>query len=190
MKKNSKSHDRKRKKCYPVLDYYYFALEELGCGTTLLEPYAHIWDYPDKYLFSIFRTEDVNLVKQNKKYELFRGTDSTSKFVFRIMNNPQKLCEKRTLSYPTSYESLSPSIMRQSEGFHIELWKNLGGEKNGATKFIVPQNLGRQGKTDLGQLYADNPKLEGTQFQQTEDRDNYLNVDYEKHLELKINYFF
>ena len=36
------------------------ALEELGCETTSLDPYAYIWDYPDNCVLSIFRTEEVN----------------------------------------------------------------------------------------------------------------------------------
>ena len=43
------------------------ALEELGCETTLLDPYAYIWDYPDNCALSVLRTEDVNMVKEGKK---------------------------------------------------------------------------------------------------------------------------
>ena len=34
-----------------------WALEELGCETTSLDPYAYIWDYPDNCVLSVFRTE-------------------------------------------------------------------------------------------------------------------------------------
>ena len=40
------------------------ALEELGCETTSLDPYAYIWDYTDNCVLSVLRTEDVNMVKQ------------------------------------------------------------------------------------------------------------------------------
>ena len=43
------------------------ALEELGCETTSLDPYAYIWDYPDNCAISILRTEEVHMVKQGKK---------------------------------------------------------------------------------------------------------------------------
>ena len=39
------------------------ALEELGCETTFLDPYAYICDYPDNCVLSVLRTEDVNMVK-------------------------------------------------------------------------------------------------------------------------------
>ena len=44
------------------------ALEELGCETTSLDPYAYIWDYPDNCVLSELRTEEVNMVKQGTKY--------------------------------------------------------------------------------------------------------------------------
>ena len=54
------------------------ALEELGCETTSLDPYAYIWDYPDNCAISILRTEEVNMVKQGKKYYVISGADSSS----------------------------------------------------------------------------------------------------------------
>ena len=82
------------------------ALEELGCETTSLDPYAYIWDYPDNCAISILRTEEVNMVKQGKKYYVISGAESSSKFVFEVKNNPQKHCGKPTSIYPTNYESL------------------------------------------------------------------------------------
>ena len=72
------------------------ALEELGCETTSLDPYTYNWDYPDNCVISVLRTEDVTMVKQHKKYYVISGSDSTSKFVFEVKNNPQKLCGKPT----------------------------------------------------------------------------------------------
>ena len=42
------------------------ALEELGCETNSLDPYAYIWDYPDNCVLSVLRTEEVNMVKQGQ----------------------------------------------------------------------------------------------------------------------------
>ena len=162
------------------------ALEELGCETTSLDPYAYIWDYPDNCVLSILRTEDVNMVKQDRKYYVISRRDSISKFVFEVKNNPQKHCGKTTPIYPTNYDSLY--VARLSEGFDMETGRNLGREKNGATKIL--QYLGPREKNDLGQLYAHNPQLEGTQFKQEEKPDSYLNMDYEMHLGTKIDYLF
>ena len=162
------------------------ALEELGCETTSLDPYAYIWDYPDNCAISILRTEEGNMVKQGKKYYVISGTDFSSKFVFEVKNNPQKHCGKPTSIYPTNYDSLY--MDRLSEGFDMDTGRNLGGDRNGATKIL--QYLGPKEKGDFGQLYAHNPQLEGTQRSQTADPDNYLNIDYEMHLGTKIDYLF
>ena len=76
------------------------ALEELGCETTSPDPYAYIWHYPDNCVLSVLRTEEVNMVRQDKKYYVISGKDSTSKFVFEVKNNPQKHCGKPTPIYP------------------------------------------------------------------------------------------
>ena len=162
------------------------ALEKLGCETTSLDPYAYIWDYPDNCLLSVLRTEEINLVKQDTKYYVISGKDSTSKFVFEVKNNPQKHCGKPTPIYPTNYDSLY--MARLSEGFDMNTGRNLGREKNGVTKIL--QYLGPEAKVDFGQLYAHNPQLEGTQLQQADNPNCYLNMDYEMHLGTKIDYLF
>ena len=81
------------------------ALEELGCETTSLDPYAYIWGYPDNCVLSVLRTEEVNMVKQGTKYYIISAPDLTTKLVFEVKNNPQKHCGKPTDSYPTNYDS-------------------------------------------------------------------------------------
>ena len=162
------------------------ALEELGCKTTLLDPYAYIWDYADNCVLSVLRTEEVNMVKQDTKYYVIGGKDSTSKFVVEVKNNPQKHCGKPTPIYLTNYDSLH--MARLSEGFDMVSGRNLGREKNGATKIL--QYLGPRAKNDFGQLYANNPQLEGTQLQQADDPNSYLNMDYDMHLGTKIDHLF
>ena len=162
------------------------ALEELGCKTTSLDPYPYIWDYPDNCVISILRTEEVNMVKQGKKYYVISGAESSSKIVTEVKNNPQKHCGKPTSISPTNYESLY--IDRLSKGFDMDTGRNLGRDQNGATKML--QYMGPKEKGDFGQLYAHNPELEGTQKVQPADPDNYLNTDYEMHLGTKIDYLF
>ena len=162
------------------------ALEELGCETTSLDSYAFFWDYPDNCAISILRIEKVNMVKQGKKYQVISGADSSSKFVFQVKNNPQKHCGKPTSIYPTNYDSIHMDHL--SEGFDMDTGKSLGRDQNGATKIL--QYLRPKEKGDFGQLYAHNPKLEGTQKVQTVDPDNYLNIDYEMYLRKKIDYLF
>ena len=75
------------------------ALEELGCETASLDPYAYNWDYTDNCVLSVLRTENVNMVKQGTKYYIISGLDLTNKFVFEVENHPQKLCGKPTDIY-------------------------------------------------------------------------------------------
>ena len=49
---------------------------------------------------------------------------------------------------------------RLSKGFDMDTGRNLGHDQNGATKIL--QYLGPKERGDFGQLYARNPKLEGT----------------------------
>ena len=107
------------------------ALEEQGCDTTSLDPYAYIWDYPDNCVLSVLRIEDVNMVKQGKKWYIISGPNSTTKFVFQVNNNPRKHCGKPTDIYPTNYDSLYVTII--SGGFDLRSERNLGKERNGAT---------------------------------------------------------
>ena len=48
--------------------------------------------------------------------------------------------------------------------------------------------MGPRAKNDFGQLYAHNPQLEGTQLQQADNPNSYLNMDYEMLLGTKIDY--
>ena len=124
-----------------------YALEELGYETTSLDPYVNIWDYPDICAISIRRTEEVKMVKQGKKYYVISGAGSSSKFVFEVKNNHQKPCRKPTSIYPTNYGSLYKD--RLSEGLDIDTGRNLGRDRNGATKIL--QYLGPKEKVDFGQ---------------------------------------
>ena len=108
------------------------ALEELGCETTSLDPYAYIWDYPDNCVLSVLRTEDVNMVKQGTKYYIISGPDSTTRFVFEVKNSPQKHCRKPTDISPTNHDSFYVAII--SGGLDLRSGRNLGKERNGATQ--------------------------------------------------------
>ena len=90
------------------------ALEELGCGTTSLDPYGYIWDYPDNCALSVLRTENVNMMKQGTKSYNIRGPNLTTKIVFEVKNNPQEQCGKQTNIYPTNCDSFNAAIISES----------------------------------------------------------------------------
>ena len=158
-------------------------LEELGCETTLLDPYAYIWDNPDKCVLSVLRTEEVNMVKQRTKHYIISGPDSTTKVVFEIKNNPQKHCGKPSDFYPTNYDSFYVAII--NGGFDLRSGRNLVKERNGATQplqYIPPtENNG------FAPLYAYDPKHTS---HRTSEEDLYLIMDYEMHMGTKLDYLF
>ena len=109
-------------------------MEEIGCKTTSLDPYAYIWDYPDNYVLSVLRTENVNMVKQETKCYIISGPNSTIKFVFEVKNNPQKPCGKPTDIYPTNYDSLYVATI--SGGFDLKPGRDLSKERNSVTQLL------------------------------------------------------
>ena len=159
------------------------ALEELGCETTSLDPYAYIWDYPDNCVLSVLRTEDVNMVKQGTKYHIISGPNSTTIIVFEVKNNPQKHCEKPTDIYPTNYDSLYVPII--SGGFDLRSGRNLGKEGNVATQLL--QYIPPTEDNGFAQLYAYDPKHTSCK---TSDEDLCLNIDYEMHTGTKLDNLF
>ena len=159
------------------------ALEELGCETTSLDPYAYIWDYPDNCVLSILRTEEVNMVKHGTKYYVISGPDSSTKFVFEVKNSPQKHCGKPTDFYPTNYDSLYIAII--SGSFDLRSGRNLSDERNGATQLL--QYIAPTENNGLAQLYAYDPKHTS---HKTSNQDMYLNMDYEMHMGTELVYLF
>ena len=159
------------------------ALEELGCETTSLDPYAYIWDYPDNCVLSVFRTKEVNMVKQGTKYYIISGHDSTTKFVFEVKNNPQKHCGKPTDIHPNKYDSIYLAII--SGGFDLRSGRNLGKERNGATQLL--QYIAPTENNGFAQLYAFDPKHTS---HKTSHEDIYLIMDYEMHMGTKLDFFF
>ena len=159
------------------------ALEELGCETNSLDPYAYCWDYPDNCVLSVLRTEDVNMVKQGTKYYTISGPNSTTKFVFEVKKNPQKHCGKPTDIYPTNYDSLYVAII--SWGFDLRSGRNLGKERNGATQLL--QYIPPTENNGFAQLREYDPKHTS---HKTSDEDMYLKMDYEVHMGTELDYLF
>ena len=123
------------------------ALEELGCETTSLDPYAYIWDYPDNCALSVLWTEDVNMVIQGTKNYMISGPDSTTKFVFEVKD-----------IYPTNYDSLYVTLI--SGDFDLRSGRNLGKERNGANQLL--QYIAPTQNNGFAQLYAYDPKTRPT----------------------------
>ena len=134
-------------------------------------------------MLSVLRTEDANIVKQGTKVYTNSGTNSTTKFVFEVKNDPEKHCGKPTDIYPTNYDSLYVALI--SGGFDMRSGRNLGKERNGATQLL--QYIPPTENNGFAQLYAYDPKHTS---HKTSDEDMYLNMDYEMHMRTKLDYLF
>ena len=73
------------------------SLQELGCETTSLDPYAYIWDYPDNCVISILRTEEVNMVKQGIIIMLSVEPNPALNLYLKSRPNHRNLAESRHL---------------------------------------------------------------------------------------------
>ena len=81
-------------------------LEELGCHTNSIEPYAYTWDAPHNGVLAIHRKEDVNMIKQGKNnYYPVSGRNNSSQFLFEGKPQPQFFCIEPLQVYPTNYDS-------------------------------------------------------------------------------------
>ena len=149
-----------------------YALKKLSCETALLDPYAYTLDYSDNCLFSVLRTKNVNMGKQEATYYIISGPDSTTKFVLEVKNNPRKLFGKPTVIYPTNYDSIYVEII--SGGFDLRSGRNLGKERNGAYQLL--QYTAPAENNGFAQLYAYDPKQTS---HTTSGEDMYLNMDCE-----------
>ena len=123
------------------------------------------------------------MVKQGTKYYIINGPNSTTKVVFEVNNNPQKDCGKPTDIYPTIYDSLYAAII--SGGFDLRSGRNLGKKRNGATQLL--QYIAPTENNGFAQLYACHPKHTS---HKTSDEDMYLNMEYEMHMGIKLDYLF
>ena len=110
-----------------------------------------------------------------------RRTDSTTKIVIEVKNNPQKHCGKPADIYPTNYDPLYVAII--SGGFDLRSGRNLDKERNGATQLL--QYIPPTENNGFAQLYAYDPKQTS---HNTRDEDMYLNMDYEMHMGTKLDY--
>ena len=99
-------------------------LEQLGCETTSLDPYAYTLAEPDNYELAVHKKEIVNMIKHGSNNYIVSSNDSTTKFLCQVYNRPQNFCNKPDDVYPTNYESLYVSI--QLGGFDMTSGRRLG----------------------------------------------------------------
>ena len=158
------------------------ALEKLGFETNSLNQCAYICEYPKNCVLSVRRTEEFDMLKTTKYYNI-NGADSTTKFVFEVKNNPQKHCANPTDIYPTNYNSVYVALI--SGGFDLISGLKLGAEPSDATQSLLYRATTEN--DGFPQLYAYDPKHK---YHKTGDENMYFNMNYGMQMGTKLDYLF
>ena len=154
-------------------------LDELGCESTTLDPYAYTWEAPENCNLSVLKEDYAHMLKNhNHNYTASQNT-SENKYLFKVKNHPQPLRNKPTEVYHTTYDSMYVAI--HYGGFDM---------KTGQKIIILgPHLLQYQNKAFFskpGHLYVFSP-----QPKQADPYINtWLNMDYELQQGTKLDYFF
>ena len=98
-------------------------LDELGCDSTSLDQYACIWDNPDNCIPTVVKEEYVSMIKNDDQYYIVSRNYSENDYLFETKKRTQKLCNKPSDVYPTTYEPLFVAI--NHGGFDMKTGRNM-----------------------------------------------------------------
>ena len=86
------------------------ALDEIGCESTFLDPYAYTWMASEKCILSDLREDYAHMLKNDNHYYIVSQKSWENKYLFEVKNHPQHLRNKPTELYPTTYDSMYVAI--------------------------------------------------------------------------------
>ena len=154
-------------------------LDELGCESTSLDPYAYTWEDPENCILSVLKEDYAHMLKNDNHSYIVRQNTSENKYLFEVKSNPQHLCNKPTEVYPTTYDSMYVAI--HYGGIDMKTGRKLNE--------LGPHLLQYQNNAFFskpGKLYVYSP--------QTKPADPYINtwsnMDYELQQGTKLGYHF
>ena len=76
-------------------------LEDLGCDTTSIDPYAYTLEALDNCVLAIHRKEDANMIKQGKKQLLYcQWTKQHQSVSVRSKNGTPNILQQASTSIP------------------------------------------------------------------------------------------
>ena len=154
-------------------------LDELGCESTSLDPYAYTWKAPEICILSVLKEDHAHMLKNDNHYYIVSQNTSENKDLFEVKNHPHDLSNKPTEVYPSTYDSMYVAIhyggfdMRTGRKFN-ELGPHLLQYQNNAF-LSKPGNL---------YVYSPQPKPADPYI------NTWLNMDYEPQQGTKLDYFF
>ena len=85
-------------------------LDELGCESKSLDPYAYTWKAPENCILSVPKEDYAHMLKNDNHYYIVSQNTSDNKYLFEVKNHPQHLCNKPTEVYPTTNDSIYVAI--------------------------------------------------------------------------------
>ena len=92
-------------------------MDELGCESTSLDPYAYTWEAPENCKLPVLK-DYAHMLKNDNHYNIVSQNSSETKYLFEVKNHTQHLCNKPTEVYPTTHGSMYVAI--HSGGFDMK----------------------------------------------------------------------
>ena len=93
-------------------------LDQLGCESTSLDPYAYTWEAPENCILAVLKEDYAHRLKNDNHYYTVGQNNSENKYLFEVKNDPQHLCKKPTGVYPTTYDSMY--VVIHYDGFDMK----------------------------------------------------------------------
>ena len=79
-----------------------YDLDELGCESTSLDPYAYTWEAPENSILSVLKEDYGHMLKNDNHYYIVSQNTSENKYLLEVKNHPQHLYNKPTEVYRTT----------------------------------------------------------------------------------------
>ena len=85
-------------------------MNEIGCGSTALDPYAYTLKNPEDCILSVLQENYAHMLKNDNHYYIVSPNTLRNKHLFEVKDHPQHLCNKHTEIYPTTNDSMYVAI--------------------------------------------------------------------------------
>ena len=154
-------------------------LDELGCDSTSLDPYAYTWKTPENCILSVLKEDYAQVLKIDNHCYIVCQNTSENNHLFEVKTHPQHLCYKPTEVYPTTYDSKYVAL--HYGGFDMKTGRKITE--------LGPHLLQYQDNAFFskpGNLYVYSPQLKPADPY----INTWLNMDYELQHGTKLDYVF
>ena len=154
-------------------------MDEFGCESTSLDPYAYTWEALENCILSVLKEYYAHMLKNDNHYYIVSQNTSENKYLFEVENHPRHLCNKPTEVYPTTYDSMYVAI--HYGGFDMKTRRKINEL---GPHLIQYQNNAFLSKSGNLYVYSHQPKPADPYI------NTWLNMDYELQQGTKLDYLF